>query len=453
MEASPSPHQQALALFASEDVGGAILLLRKTVAANPGDTNAWCDLGTVLQSQNEIAEALLCFSKAISRNPNEPVYRFNRGNALAALEDWEAAARDYQAAIRQKPEYADAWYNLGNCLRELCRWEEASAAYAKAIELRPDFAEARWNNSLLLLLLGDYVNGWNDYEWGFSRIDARGPKRNFPVPQWSGEALEGRTILLHAEQGFGDTLQFCRYAPRVAARGGRVVLEAPRPLVRLLKSLAGVSELVASGEPLPGFELHCPLMSLPLAFGDRIETIPAGLPYLAADPVDIRRWRERLGDGPGLKVGLIWAGNPRSDQPQAHRIDAKRSMNFSNFRPLLEIEGIRFVSLQIGERGKEAEGAIEDYTGEIADFADSAGLMANLDLVIGVDTAAVHLAGALGRPVWVLSRFDGCWRWGLEGEQSPWYPGVLRLFRQSSPGDWEGVVKEVASALRNFVKE
>jgi hypothetical protein len=453
MEQPPSPHRQALDLFASGNIDEALSLLRKVVTADPGNAHLWCDLGTVLQAQNEIPEALLCFSKAISRNPNEPVYRFNRGNALVALENWEAAERDYQTAIKQKPDYADAWYNLGNCLRELCRWEEAVAAYGEAIKLRPDFAEARWNNSLLLLLLGDYANGWKEYECGFSRIDARGPKRDFPVPQWSGEALEGRTILLHAEQGFGDTLQFCRYIPLVKERGGRVILEAPRPLIRLLKSLAGVDQLVASGEPLPEFDFQCPLMSLALAFGTRIETIPAALPYLAADPADIALWRKRLGEKPGLKVGLIWAGNPRSDQPQAHRIDARRSMNFSNFRPLLEIEGIRFISLQIGERGKEAVGAIEDYTGEITDFADSAGLMANLDLVIGVDTAAIHLAGALGRAVWGLSRFDGCWRWGLEGAESPWYPNVMRLFRQTSPGDWQSVINEVASSLRKFVKE
>jgi hypothetical protein len=423
------------------------------VAGNLGNADAWCDLGTVLQSQNEIPEALLCFSKAISRNPNEAAYRFNRGNALTNIEDWEAAERDYQAAISLRPDYPDTWYNLGNALREMCRWEEASLAYAKAIALRPDFAEARWNNSLLLLMQGDYANGWRDYEWGFSRIDARGPKRDFPVPQWSGEDLAGRSILLHAEQGFGDTLQFCRYAPLVAARGGLVILEAPRPLIRLLKSLSGVSELVATGDPLPAFDLHCPLMSLPLAFGTEIETIPATLPYLAADPADIARWRERLGDRPGLKIGLIWAGNPRSDQPQAHRIDARRSMGFANFAPLLEIPGLRLISLQIGARGQEAQGAIEDYTNEISDFADSAGLMANLDMIIGVDTAAIHLSGALARPSWVLSRFDGCWRWHLKGAESPWYPDILRIFRQTSPGDWANVIEEVASTLRKFMKE
>jgi hypothetical protein len=265
--------------------------------------------------------------------------------------------------------------------------------------------------------------------------------------------LAGRSILLHAEQGFGDTLQFCRYAPLVAARGGLVILEAPRPLIRLLKSLSGVSELVATGDPLPAFDLHCPLMSLPLAFGTEIETIPATLPYLAADPADIARWRERLGDRPGLKIGLIWAGNPRSDQPQAHRIDARRSMGFANFAPLLEIPGLRLISLQIGARGQEAQGAIEDYTNEISDFADSAGLMANLDMIIGVDTAAIHLSGALARPSWVLSRFDGCWRWHLKGAESPWYPDILRIFRQTSPGDWANVIEEVASTLRKFMKE
>jgi len=279
-----------------------------------------------------------------------------------------------------------------------------------------------------------------------------GSARDFALPLWNGEAIGDRVILLHAEQGFGDTLQFCRYVPRMPD-GAKVVLEVQRPLVGLLSRLPGITTIVARGETLPRFDLHCPLMSLPRAFGTTLETIPGTTPYVAADPRRAVSWRERLAGLDGLRVGLVWAGSRRSG-PELLAVDRRRSIGLETMASLGEVPGVSFISLQKGEPGAQSGNpprgmALQDFTAKLRDFEDTAALIDGLDLVISVDTAVAHLAGALGKPVWLLNRFDTCWRWLLNREDSPWYP-LLRQFRQPSSGDWNTPMRAAQDALQRL---
>jgi len=304
---------------------------------------------------------------------------------------------------------------------------------------------------------GPAICSREENEWRWQDSDGVGRnRRDFAQPLWHGrESLAGRTIVLHAEQGLGDTLQFCRYASLVADLGARVILEAPAVLVSLLASLSGVAQIVARGDPLPAADFHCPLLTLPLAFNTTLENIPADVPYLRADPARIRHWRERLGERRQLRVGLAWSGGFRPNQPDLWSVNRRRNVPLAELAPLRHAQ-IEFVSLQKGEpaaselrdllarnwRGPR----LVDFTDELEDFADTAALVENLDLVISVDTSVAHLAGALGKSVWVMNRFDSCWRWLIDRSDSPWYP-TLRLYRQANPGDWRAVVRNVASDL------
>ena len=274
------------------------------------------------------------------------------------------------------------------------------------------------------------------------------PLRKLPQPLWTGEDLAGKTILLHHEQGLGDTIQFMRYAPLVAARGARIVLELQPALVRLAAGFQGTMEIVAAGSPLPPFDFHCPLLSLPERFATDLATIPVAIPYLVPETEATARWRRQLAPGAGLKIGLVWAGNP------AHQDDRKRSLPLERLMPLLKVPGLRWFSLQVGERAGDIArlpgGMITDLSQNLTDLAETAAAIANLDLVVAVDTSVVHLAGALGRPVWVLLPFAPDWRWMLGRDDSPWYPS-LRLFRQKRPDDWDAVVAKVRRALARQV--
>jgi hypothetical protein len=305
------------------------------------------------------------------------------------------------------------------------------------------------------LAMGDYAQGWPQYEWRWKTRQFEEAVRTFDAPLWLGEEdLAGRTILLHGEQGLGDVLQFCRYAPVVAARGAKVVLEVFPVLARLLGRLEGVDQIVRRGEPLPPHDLHAPLMSLPLALGAGPEAHAA--PYLSPDPDDGARWASRLDGAEGLRVGLCWAGGARPDQPIAHAIDQRRSLPLKAFAPLAGIGGVRFYSLQKGSPEAELKALdardwpgppIVDLTAELKDFADTAALIANLDLVLACDTSTAHLAGGLGKPVWLLNRFDTCWRWPEVGDDTAWYPSA-RLFTQTAAGDWPGVISRVQAELQ-----
>lgn len=381
--------------------------------------------------------------KAIAQNGHMPAFHNNLGFALQDRGELDAAAAAYGRALFYKPDYAKAHYNLGNTLQAQGKPEAALASYEQALIYQPDDAEAHYNRGTLLLQSGRYAEGWPEYEWRWGVKSLTQYRRDYGVPRWDGENLDGRTILLHAEQGMGDTIQFCRYVPMVAALGARVVLEVQRPVLRLLSGLSGIAEIVAVYDPLPAVDLSCPLMSLPRVFESREETIP-NRPYLTADPARAAAWGDRLPRS-GYRIGVAWQGNP------AQKNDHNRSMSpayFAPLAPLSDTAGLHFVSLQ-----KEGPAALErfpliDFMGEIGDFADTAALIANLDLVITVDTAVAHLASAIGKPVWLLNCYDPCWRWLRNRRDSPWYP-LMRIFRQSSPGAWEGVIAEVAAALRS----
>ncbi len=337
--------------------------------------------------------------------------------------------------------------NRSLALVDLGRYDELLAGFRRTIELAPGFAEARWNHALTLLLLGDLARGWAEYEWRWRWEGFSEPVRPFRLPLWDGGNLAGKTILLHAEQGIGDTLQFIRYVPWVAECGGRVIVEVQPSVVRLARRIAGISEVIARGEPLPDFDAHLPIMSLPRVFGATMATIPNRVPYLSADATATEIWRARLAqDGVGLRIGLAWAGSA------SHTHDRWRSIPLSALARLGEAAGILLYSLQVGPAAEQANPRstpmkLIDHTAHLSDFSETAALIANLDLVISVDTAVAHLAGAMGKRTWILLPPTPDWRWLLDRADSPWYPTV-RLFRRPRGQTWDTVIQEVVGELQ-----
>jgi hypothetical protein len=398
----------------------------------------------VLSALGRIDEAIESYQTARRRNPNFPDLYTGLGLALRAANRLIEAEESLREAVRRAPADASVHCNLGSLLSDSGRLEEAEQCFREAVRLSPESAEYPYNLGMLHLLTGRLQEGFAGYQHRW-QVPPLVP-RPFKQPQWRGEPLGGRVLLLHAEQGMGDTLQFCRYLPLIDPAAA-VILEVQRPLVRLMRSLPGVRQIVAAGDTPPPFDVHCPLMSLPCAFGTELDTVPASIPYLHADPADAAVWRERLAPYGGLRVGLVWAG-----KPDLQEVDRKRSLHFDQLAPILDLDGVTLVSLQKGPAAAQIApsrhgAAVLDWTADLSDFADTAGLVANLDLVIGVDTSTTHLAGALGKPVWLLNRFNTCWRWLLDRDDSPWYP-TLRQFRQKQPGDWAGVLAEVRAALK-----
>jgi len=346
-----------------------------------------------------------------------------------------------------------ALVNRGNALQALKRHAEALQSYAQALALEPDDAQAHWNEALTRLALGDYRRGWAKYEWRWRNpalgMDARLSDR----PQWSGTAdLAGKTVLVHAEQGFGDALQFIRYAPRVAALGARVLVACAPQLRALFEGVEGVAQaLVPDAGAIPDFDFHIPLMSLPLAFGTTLDTIPDGTAYLPADTTAVRAWQSRMAPHQGRRIGLAWSGNPKFGRARI------KACPVGLMARLAAVAGCVFVSLQTGEAAAETAAlrhsgsTVLDYTAELGDFKATAALVAALDLVISVDTAVAHLAGALGKPVWILLPYAADWRWLVDREDSPWYPSA-RLLRQPRRGDWDAVIARATAELSNWAE-
>lgn len=423
----------------------AITAFDRALALNPRSPEFFSNRGNALWQLQRPGEALTSFDAALLIKPDAAEIHNNRGNALLDLNRPSDALASFDRALALKRDYAEALVNRANALRDLNRSPDAIASCDAALALDPDLAEAHWNKGLEQLLLGDFEHGWAEYEWRWKR--AGNAPRDFGVPQWRGEEVGGKTILLHAEQGFGDTIQLVRYAPMLAARGAKIVLEVPDSLMPLLGGIDGAVAMISRGEPHPTIDLHCPLMSLPLAFGTTLATIPAMVPYLRAPAARLATWRARLPASGKLRVGLVWSGKP------THRNDHNRSLALARLAPLLAQPGIEFVSLQ--REVREADTAALEKSALLrpdldrADFADTAAIIETLDLVIAVDTAVAHLAGAMAKPTWLLLPFCPDWRWMLERNDSPWYPGV-RLFRQPRIGDWDSAIGGVAEALASF---
>jgi tetratricopeptide (TPR) repeat protein len=423
-------HDQALAAY------------ERALALRDGDAQTWNNRAVALEALGRYEAALDSLDAALARHPAHAEAHNNRGNVLARLRRQHAALDSFARALACRPDYAGAFVNRSKVLKELGRLDAAQADLEQAIALEPELADAHLNLGLLSLLRGRLAQGWQGFE---SRGKAE--RRHFDQPLWLGkEPLAGRTILLWAEQGLGDTLQFCRYAEKVAARGATVILEVQAPLVKLLQPLPGASRVLARGDALPAFDFHCPLLSLPLAFGTELATIPASPAYLGADPAREQAWRARLGSAGKLRVGLAWSGNP------VHKNDHNRSIGLKQFAQFVTVLGphCEFVSLQKDYRDGDAlaleNSPVRDLSAHLTDFSDTAALCASLDLVITVDTSIAHLAGALGKPVWILLSDAVDWRWLLERGDSPWYPSA-RLYRQQIGEDWSAVLARVHADL------
>ena len=404
-------------------------------------------LGNTLRALGRFDEALDAYETAIRLGPDHAEAHNGRGFALDELGRYEEAVASYDRTLRLAPGHVEAHTNRGISLGKLGRYEEAIASHEQALRIDPDFPDAHRNRALARLTLGDYARGWPEYEWRWKCRGSVLPPH--PRPLWRGEPLEGRTILLHAEQGLGDTIQFVRFAALVQERGGRVVVECQPPLVPLLRTCPGIRQVVPKGDPLPEFDVHASLMSLPALLGTTLETVPAMVPYLSADPALVARWRERLESLDGLLIGIVWQGNPK------YQADRMRSYPLSLFEGLARVEGARLVSLQKGpgtEQIRELGGRfpVVDFGDELdrgdAAFLDTSAVMKGLDLVITPNTATAHLAGALGVPFWLPLPFGSDWRWLLGQERSPWYPSA-RLFHQPEPGRWGPVFERMAACL------
>jgi len=378
------------------------------------------------------------------------------GIALCDLGEPASAIAAFRSAVRRAPQAAAAWANLGLALRNEGRFVEALAAYDKALALRPGDSRIRVNRAVALLAAGRMAEAWHDFECRqhLSGAPLMAPERLLPALD-PGPDLTGRTVLVIHEEGFGDTLQFARYLPLLAARGARVLAWVPTELARLLSAAPGIASLVPPDAPPPAHDWHCPFSSLPRAFNTTVTAIPAAIPYLKADPALVSAWASRLPHD-GLRVGLVWAGQARPWLPGFNALDRRRSTTLATLAPLGGIPGVRLVTLQKGPAADQARTAppglvLADPMTDVADFADTAAIIANLDLVISVDTAVVHLAGALGRPVFLLDRYDSCWRWLYGRADSPWYP-TLRIFRQTRPGQWAPVIAAVADAVTELLR-
>lgn len=430
----------------------AIQHYRQAIRIDPDFAEAYHNLGSILADRDRLDEAIECFHRALCLKPNYADAHNGLGKALRQQGKHQQALARYEQALQIKPDYAEAYNNQGVALQSLCQLPQAIAAYDKAIELNADYVEAHVNRSLARLLLGDYSRGLEEYEWRWKRPES--PAREFSKPPWTGEDLDGQTLLLHAEQGLGDTLQFIRYAALAKQRGARIVVACQPTLVPLLSRCEYIDEL-ANNEAgkLPPFDLHAPLVSLPWLFGTTLETIPADVPYLTADPDLVEHWRPKIEAAGGFRIGIHWQGN------STYGMDRFRSMPLDQFAPLAAIPGVRLISLQKGPAAAQLDRVRfpvtrlpDDFDEPRGAFTDTAAVLAHLDLVIGCDSAINHLAGALAVPVWVALQYAPNWRWHLDRSNSPWYP-TMTLLRQPSPGRWPPVFQAAAAQLRRTLGE
>jgi tetratricopeptide (TPR) repeat protein len=470
-------HPGALLLFTvlarqQGQIAVAVQRAAHAVSMHPEIAEFHANLAEFSRQAGNLQQAIASFERAIQLKPLEPTFHNSLGTTHNDSRRYELAASAYQRAIQLKADYSDAWNNLGCVLRELGRLDEATEAiatalrfdprragthvnlaivrtsqerfpdaiesYSRAIAIQPDFPDAHYSLGMLYLLLGDMERGWPEYQWR----PTLAPR--FSKPIWKGEDLSGKTIVLHDEQGLGDTIQFVRYVPMLAEKGAKVIMACQEELTRLLSDVVPV---IAVGKPFPSYDFHSPLLHLPMVFGTNLQNIPAPIPYLKANDELSKEWLRRIDPKPAkLRVGLVWAGHAK------HREDSRRSLPLERLAPLLKTPDVQFFSLQTGPPARQAVGSpITDLTADLHDFCDTAALIENLDLVITVDTAVAHLAGAMGKPVWVLLPRVPDWRWMLERTDTPWYP-TMRLLRQKQRGDWDHPIAEAAAELAKLAK-
>jgi hypothetical protein len=429
----------------------ALSAFQKATQFSPNDPETHHNLGVVLEGRGQLDAAAASYSRALALKPNLAEAHHSLGNTLQTLGQLDGAVASYHRALAIRPNHAETHHNLGLALQALDQLDAAAASYRQALAIKPDLVPTHVNLAVTLLARGDLPAGWEEFEWRWKTPLNSKLRRDFAQLQWRGEDARGRTLLLHAEHGFGDTLHFCRYATLAAARGLRVIVEVQRPLVRLLRTLPGVDLVIERGCELPAFDLHCSMFSMPLALRTTLATIPYAASYLQAHKAQAAAWQTRLAALPdqGPRIGLVWAGNPRLDSPDWATLRL-RSVAPERLAPLFDLPGLHFFSLQKGGVAAPEDFPLTDFMNEMQDFADTAALIANLDLVISVDTAIAHLAAALGKPVWVLNCFNPCWRWLRGRQDSPWYPS-LRLFRQPKPGDWQAVIEKVRGELIRLI--
>jgi tetratricopeptide (TPR) repeat protein len=422
----------------------------QAIVLKPGYAEALNNRGLVFRELNQIEEALANFNEAITQKPNYVKAINNQGTILQELGRFNEALAGYRAAIALEPANAETYYNQAVTFQALKRFDEAFASYEKALALKPNNPDVQLSEALCRLLVGDFDRAWEKHEWRWLSKQQQNARRNFTQPQWKGEQdIAGKVVLLHAEQGLGDTIQFCRYAPLLAERGATIALEVQNPLHELMSTLKGPVQIVPKGGQLPDFDLHCPLLSLPLAFRTRLETIPSTTPYLQAPTRAVQRWEPILGGRDRIRVGLCWAGDPN------FKGDLGRSIGLRALIPLLENSNVEFFSLQKDLRPGDAgilfnNPRISHLGDRVETFSDTAAIVSMMDLVISSDTSIVHLAGALGKPVWILLQFLPDWRWLLDLDDSPWYP-TARLFRQDQSREWSKVIAQVSAALAELV--
>jgi len=424
------------------ELADAVVNYGKSLQLNPKVADAYNNMGVALRALGKLEAAVACYRRCLVLRPNNAGLYSNMGNALRELGRLQLSVAAHQTAIKLAPESPEAYYNLGLVLRDLGQVDQALAAFERTLGYNPDHADCRWDRALTLLLRGDFLPGFEQYDWRW-KLD-RSPPRGFSEPQWDGADLKGKTLLIHQEQGFGDMIQFARYVPMVKDKGGTVVVEVQPELSRLFSTLPGVDKVVNRGAPLPKFDFYIPMMSLAKVFATTKDTVPAKVPYLT--PPDLHAVQLPASMDRQRQIGIVWAGKP------SHQNDRNRSCQFTHFIELLGMPGVSVYSLQKGPRETDisangCEALVQNLGSRLGDFADTAAAIQQLDMVITVDTSVAHLAGALGKPAWVLIPYAPDWRWMMDTDISPWYP-QMRLFRQKSLGDWDAVFVDVRKALR-----
>ena len=440
-EAAGFHNNLGVSLSALGRVSEAAERFRRAVALNPESAQIHLNFGNALRTAGAIAESVGALQRATALHPAYAEARNSLAMSLYLAADLKGSLAEFEAAVSLRPDFASAWSNLANVLRDFGRIEEAAAAYRRAISIQPDHPDAHKNLAILRLLQGDYDNGFLEYEWRWKCDNVQ--LRKFDQPRWAGEDPAGKTVFIYEEQGYGDVIQFSRYAKALADRGAKVIFGCRPELARLMSCCSGVSHVVAAGQTMPTFDLHCPLLSLPLFCGTRApDDVPAPVPYFELRPEITQPWEDRVAGSTRPRVGLCWAGNPQN------RNDRYRSIPLEKFVQLASAGQFEFHSLQLGlaaaERERVPKLSLVSHEPDLKDFADTAALIEQLDLVITVDTAVAHLAGALAKPMWVLLPAVPDWRWLLQRTDSPWYP-TARLIRVRQ--DWDQIISQLSSDL------